>query len=361
MRVHVVDPAAYTPPYDHALCSALARAGAEVTLVTTRFPHGPVPAPDGYRVRHAFYRRPGPPGARRAARLLQHVPDLLAYGRAVRHEADVVHYQWLPLQQVDWLALPRTRPRVLTAHDVLPREASFGQRAAQKRLYAQMDAVIVHSAHGARRLREEAGVPAERIHVIPHGAFDHLAALEAGPLPDGLTRGRRPVVLFLGLIRPYKGLDVLLDAWRRLSPDAELWIAGMPRMDVAALRDASPSSVRWIPRFVSDAEVAALFRAADVAVLPYREIDQSGVLFSALAFGTPMILSDVGGFPEVAATGAADLVAAGDAGALAGALGALLADPGRRGEMAAAARAAAAGTYSWDDIARRTLEVYRSA
>jgi glycosyltransferase involved in cell wall biosynthesis len=131
-------------------------------------------------------------------------------------------------------------------------------------------------------------------------------------------------------------------------------------MDVEPLRAASPPGVRWLTRFVSDAELAALFRAADLAVLPYREIDQSGVLYTALAFGTPVLLSAVGGFPEVARTGAGELVAPGDPDALAAGLGALLRDPERRGAMAAAARRAAApdGPYGWDAIARRTFALY---
>jgi len=95
-------------------------------------------------------------------------------------------------------------------------------------------------------------------------------------------------------------------------------------------------------------------------VLPYREIDQSGVLFTALAFGKPMLLTRVGGFPEVAATGAAELVDPGDPEALAGALTSLLGDPARLERMAAASRAAAEGEYGWDDIAQRTLSLYAS-
>ena len=82
VRVHVVDPPAYTPPYDHALCGALARAGADVTLVTSAFAYGDVPQGSGYRVDHAFYARgPQTPGgrARQVARLAQHVPDMLRY------------------------------------------------------------------------------------------------------------------------------------------------------------------------------------------------------------------------------------------------------------------------------------------
>ena len=92
----------------------------------------------------------------------------------------------------------------------------------------------------------------------------------------------------------------------------------------------------------------AWFRRADLVVLPYREIDQSGVLFTALAFGKPLLLTSVGGFPEVAESGAAELVVPGDPSALHIALRRLLDDPGRREALAAAAREAAATTYSWD-------------
>jgi len=93
-------------------------------------------------------------------------------------------------------------------------------------------------------------------------------------------------------------------------------------------------------------------------VLPYREIDQSGVLFTALAFGKPLLLSDVGGFPEVAASGAARTFPAGDAAALHDVLCELLADRVALAQLAERARAAAAGTYSWREVARRTLELY---
>jgi glycosyltransferase involved in cell wall biosynthesis len=309
-------------------------------------------------VQERFYRwAPGRAGsrARFAAKLAQHVPDMLRYRRAAA-AADVVHFQWLTVQPLDVHLLPPVHPLVLTAHDVLPREPRPGQLAAQRRLYERVDAVVVHSHAGERRLHA-LGVPPERVHVIPHGAFTHLAALPEHPLPPELREVQGPIVLFFGLLRPYKGLDVLLRAWRGIA-GAELWIVGHPRMDLAALHAQAPPGVRFLPRFVTDEEAAALFRRADLAVLPYRQADQSGVLFSALAFGTPLVLSDVGGFGEVAATGAAAIVPAGDVAALYDTIAALLADPERRARMAAAGRAAAAGAYSWDAIARRTLALY---
>jgi glycosyltransferase involved in cell wall biosynthesis len=373
MRVHVVDPSAYTPPYDHALCRALAAAGAQVQLYTSHFAHGPVAPSDGYERRELFYRlaaRVPDARARRAVKLAEHVPDMLRYRRAA-NTADVVHFQWLAVQHLDGRLLPsraapsgRARPLVLTAHDVLPREARPGQRYAQRRLYERFDAVIVHSEHGRARLIEELGVEERRVHVIPHGAFQHLAVPATIAAPParggddaGLPETDAPVVLCFGLMRPYKGIDLLLQAWRGIE-NAELWIVGMARMDISALRASAPAGVRFIPRFVTDAELPAYFRRADLVVLPYREIDQSGVLFTALAFGKALLLSDVGGFPEVAATGAARTFPAGGAAALHAALRELLADPGARAALADRARAAADGPYSWDEIGRRTLALY---
>jgi len=362
VRVHVVDPSAFTPPYDHALCAALARAGVAVELFTSRFAYAAPPSADGFVVHDdAFYRwAAGAPGsrARRGAKLVQHVPDMLRYARAARG-ADVVHFQWLTVQPLDVHLLPRRRPLVLTAHDVLPREPRAGQLGAQRRLYERVDALVVHSEHGRERLVGELGLDPAKVHVIRHGAFDHLTRLAGEqPLPPELAAVTKPVVLCFGLLRPYKGIDVLLEAWRGIE-DAELWIVGMPRMPLAPLQAAAPPGVHFVPRFVADAELPAYFRRADLVVLPYREIDQSGVLFTALAFGRALLLSDVGGFPEVAATGAAELVAAGDPAALNAALTRLLGDPARRAALAAAAARAAAGPYAWDAVAARTLELYR--
>jgi glycosyltransferase involved in cell wall biosynthesis len=368
VRVHVVDPSAYTPPYDHALCSALAAAGAAVELYTSRFAYGPVPAAASYERRESFYRgatRLGGTRARRALKLAEHVPDMLRYRRAAR-SAEVVHFQWLSVQHLDAHLLPSRRsrsgarrPLVLTAHDVLPREPRPGQREAQRRLYEEFDALVVHSEHGRRRLTGELGIDPARVHAIPHGALEHLVPEPGEPVEPPPLQSEKPVVLCFGLMRPYKGIDLLLEAWEGID-GAELWIAGMPRMDVAPLRAAAPASVRFVPRFITDDELPGYFRRADLLVLPYREIDQSGVLFTALAFGKPLLLSDVGGFPEVAAAGAARTFPAGDAGALHVALSELLGDPHARATLASGARAAATGRYSWKAVARTTLALYDS-
>ena len=354
VRVHLIDPSGDVLPYDHALAAALARRGVDVELVTSRFVHGPPPVPLDYAVSESFYRlatRLGDraPRRRRAVKLAEHVPDMLRYRRRAA-SADVRHFQWLPIERIDAHLLPAARPRVLTMHNVIRREA------VDLRLARKMDAVIVHTRHGSELLGGDGNV-----HVIPHGAFEHLTHLaDERPLSPELAEVDRPVVLYFGVVRPYKGVDVLVEALRQLE-DAELWVVGRPlEVSIESLRRlAPPGRVRFVDRYVPDSELPAFFRRADVVALPHRNVDVSGVLFAGLAFGKAMVMSDVGGFREIVEDhGAGRLVPPGNPDALAAAIGDLLANPDERRRLEERAVAAAAGPYSWDRIAEQTVGVY---
>ena len=124
MRVRLVDAPAYTPPYDHALAAALARAGATVELSTARATYD-APAADGFAVREDFYRRAmareRSTRVRQAYKLAEHLPDMLRHRREGGRDVDVVHYQWLTLEALDAALLARGVPRVFTSHNVLRR------------------------------------------------------------------------------------------------------------------------------------------------------------------------------------------------------------------------------------------------
>ena len=111
VRVHVVDPSSYTPPYDHALCDALSVADTEVELFTSRFPYGAVAQPNGY-VRHEFFYRAAAGCAGWPCAHAQQASPACAghvrYRRAAQ-SADVVHFQWLPVQHLDGYLLPARR------------------------------------------------------------------------------------------------------------------------------------------------------------------------------------------------------------------------------------------------------------
>lgn len=364
MRVQVVDPAAFTPPYDHALCAALGRAGADVELLTSRFLYGSVPREPGYRVVEGFYRHASRPGAvSRVGQLqkaVEHIPDMLRHRRRAR-AFDVVHYQWLPVPHLDSRLMTSRHPRLFTAHNPIE-ENRHRDLALHRRLAHAVDATVVHSFAGRDRLRAQIGDPSPRIEVIAHGALDYFTRLaEEAPLPSALDRVAKPVILFFGLLRPYKGLETLVRAFAGVE-DAELWIVGAPRMPMAPLHELarrSAGNIRFVSRFVADAEVPAYFRRADIVVLPYTEADQSGVLFMALAFAKPIVASRVGGFGEMADLhGALHPVPPGDEGALREALQALVGDASKRERLAEAAARAAADPYSWDTVAGQTLSLY---
>jgi glycosyltransferase involved in cell wall biosynthesis len=359
MRVAVVDPPAYTPPYDHSLCAALAQRGVDVELITSRFRYGPVPKEGGYRRVERFYRRAGGSALLKAA---QHPFDMLAVASALSGDGRrPIHFQWLPIRRLDAHLVSRfPRPLVFTAHEALSQDA--------RGLVQSMDAVVVHTHSGRERLVADLGIDREDVHVIPHGAFDYLARQpEELPIDPsvGDLDGRR-VVLFFGLVRSYKGIDVLIDAFAGTPEDTVLLVVGLPRVPIGPFERLAGNlgvadRVRFVPRFVSDREVPAYFRRADLVVLPYLSIEHSGVVFTALAFGSPLVLSAVGGFVEVATEhAAARLVPPGDAGSLRTAIVELLADDEARARLAAAARAAAAGPYSWERAAELTESLYHS-
>lgn len=378
MRIVLVDPRGDSRPYDQALGDALVAQGCRVELVTSRFRHARLPPPRAVRVREPFYRLADalpaavPVRIRRLARGLEHPLDLaVLVVRLAVVRPDVVHVQWLPLRGVDrffWRLARRLGLRVVyTAHNAVARDGDEVGRATVAANVRAVDAVVVHSTAGRAQVIAY-GSDAASVSVLPHGALDAYRAVDAvapPDVPDGV-----PFVLFAGLIRPYKGLGDLLEAWpsvRRRVPEARLLILGSPlrrepETDADLERAQRLAANGVLLRLgYADADVfAGAFERADVVVLPYRAADQSGVLLTALALGRPVVVTDVGGFREtVEGAGCGLVVPPRRPEALAEALATLLADPEERRRLGEAARAAADGPYSWARIARRTIdEVY---
>src|SRR6478735_8096884 len=154
MRAVLADPPAFTPAYDHELASALARAGADVELVTSRFRFGEAPDPDGYQRRELFYPLSSRVFRRSVLRLplkvAEHPLGLAALRRA---DADVLHMQWLPAPELDAFLFRPHLPAVFTAHDLLPRRTAH-KTELWRRLFARFERVGVHSENGKETLAE---------------------------------------------------------------------------------------------------------------------------------------------------------------------------------------------------------------
>ena len=239
VRVVIADPPAYTPYYDHDLAAALATAGADVELVTSRFRFAELPAPKGYRRNELFY----PLSSRvfRRSRLRVPVKGLehpLGMFRLNRRPADVVHVQWLSSPQLDERLLRLRAPSVFTAHDLLPRRTA-SKLDLWRRLLARFDRVVVHSERGRERLAE-LGVDA-RVIPLP------ISASNVERRDDGRT------LLFAGTIRPYKGLPDALEVVRRIEDCAPARRRRPERAHRATRRQGRvaarlPAAVRARPR-----------------------------------------------------------------------------------------------------------------
>jgi glycosyltransferase involved in cell wall biosynthesis len=348
MRVLLADPPAFTPTYDHALASALARAGAEVELVTSRFRYGEPPAPDGYVRSELFYPLSSRIFKRSPLRLpLKVLEHPLGLAALRRHHADVLHLQWLAAPELDARFFHPHVPAVFTAHDLLPRRTA--KRAELwRRLLGRFERIVVHSESGRDTLAG-LGVDAARLRVVPHPVFPS----DPPRTDDGRT------VLCFGVIRPYKGLGDAIAAVRRAG-DARLLVAGDPLEPLEPYRAAAAGlDVEWRLGYLPQAEVDHAFGDATIAVFPYRpELDQSGALLRALGAGVPAVAYDVGGVAEpVRRFGAGRVVSPGDVEALAAAVHELLTDADAL-ELARAGARRAREELTWDAAARAHLAIY---
>jgi glycosyltransferase involved in cell wall biosynthesis len=360
VRIALLDPPSFTAPYDHELAAALARRGHDVTLLTSPFTHGDAPVARGYRREEVFLplssrlvRRAPRSRLRLPLKGLEYGPSVLRLLRHLRSlRPDVVHVQWLaiPRYDVHWVHLLH-RPTVFTAHDVLPRQQRNVR--AWGEVLAAVDRVIVQSERAVEQLAAF-GVPRDRLVRIAHPVF---------PGPESSAPAGR-TLLFFGLLREYKGLDVVLRALPSI-PDARLVVAGDVVEPAVAERARSlarelgvEERVEWQLRFVGGQEVAALMERSTLVVLPYRKIDSSGVLATALGHGRPAVVTDVGGLPDaIREFGAGLVVPPEDPAALAAACVELL-EPSA---LATAYRGteAARRALTWDAAADQHERVYQ--
>ncbi len=288
---------------------------------------------------------------------------------------EVVHAQWwswfLAPAYVVVLTLARLRGKriVITVHNVRPHETARWKRWLNQVVIGRAHRIIVHSERNVGELAD-AGVDPGSISVIAMG-------VAVRPESGGITRadarrdlGLPPdagVALFFGNIRPYKGVDVLLEATalaRASIPDLRVIIAGElwdgctdPRERVRSLGIESQVLTRI--GYAPDAEAARMFAAADVVVLPYVNFAaQSAVGAMTLSYARPLLVSDVGGLPDLVRDERV-VVPPGDPHALAGALVRVLTDDALRAKLEADARLVRA-ELGWGRIAEATAEIYAS-
>ena len=389
IRVVMLDLLSMVPYYTGHLSAGLRGAeGVQVTLASITYRHDP-----------QFFRRQGlsndpglldltsrlrraPEAVRLALKMLEYLVNLGALLiRFVVSRPDLIHVQFLPLAGYGFpverwfLRLVRMLgiKVVYTVHNLLPQDSGERYRASYRRTYELADRLICHDAQTATRLAREFAVMPERIQTIPHGP---LFEQEAGaPVEQARARlgfaADQCVVLWQGILRPYKGISFLLQAWSQVcvnDPRSRLAIVGTGDSDLVQAVEHEVSSlgvesrVRLELRFVPVQELADFYQAADILVYPYSEITTSGALMTGILRGKAIIASALPAFEQILRHGETGLlVRYGDIDALASSLLRLIRDPGFRRGLCERLCESQARAPRWADIARRTCECYRAA
>lgn len=358
--------------YNYFLCRALYQQEVSLLSISPRekekyftqnaFPVRPILFP------HYHFRSPWLKGIVYVSSLI------LFFIQVLKEKPDLVHWHELKIYSLEYMLLKYFKKQkiklVLSAHDVLHPEKQVITPYLVK-LYHIFDAIIAHTEDSRNILQTIFQVPSEKIQVIPHGEYSGIAQRmekeearnQLGILPHV------PVILFFGYIRPYKGLDILLHAFAQVQkslPNAILLIAGETKEPFKKYEELIEQlgighAVKFFIGYVPLEKVPVFFSSADIVVLPYRHIYQSGVVHLAFGFQKPVIVTQVGGLAETVEHGKTGFVVPPEnPQALAKAIVEAFSNPRRLEEMGKSAYQKSQEGLSWTRIAERTMAVYRS-
>ena len=384
-RVFMMDLWATVPYYTAYLSRALLQEHVDLTvgsisyyLDPTCFSRRGIKLHPGFLDVVGKFRLPRLP--RRILKLLESILNLSALTvRFLISPPEIIHVQFLPMLlsrlplDLWFVQLCRRRGSkiVLTVHDLLPHDTGEAHKQAFGDLYQMVDGIICHSDSIKTRLEKEFNVPKEKIAVIPHGPFFYdlpATNFEQTVRSFGLEPGKL-LVLWQGIIFPYKGIDLLLNAWQKVeahNEDVCLLIVGTgsPEISEQIREQISHLGLKLVKlhlRFISSEELVALYRAADVVVYPYRAITTSGALATGLALGKTILASDLPVFRELLTDRKnALLVDPQNSAALAAGLIELSDNFPLRQRLAASVQAMDFGDQSWLFIGKKTVEAYEN-
>jgi glycosyltransferase involved in cell wall biosynthesis len=380
------DPGNFTPHYVENLCRALAGLDLQVELITSSplfeqsGPISPFPVENRFfkimeGARQGFFRRHAT--VRRALKLLGYPFGLWRTWRALKlQQPGILHVQWALVPWLDALLIRKLRSQgwrvVYTAHEVVAELEQPFRRWMYRRIYREVDALIVHTPGLAKKLSDDSGDLLREVRVIPEG----ISTFPLSPNVDQSVARRAlgldpsgPLLLFFGMIKRYKGLECLLRAWPRVKqefPNARLLIAGEAMVPmrpfhrlIGALKieDSVVLRAGYVPR----SEAQYFFSAADAVVLPYLRISTSSIVPMAYRYGRPVIATSVGGLPEIVRDGETGyLVPPCSEAPLSEAICRGFRDPESLNAMGTRGRQWFETQRAWDAIAKQTSDLYCS-
>lgn len=293
----------------------------------------------------------------------------------------LVHLEWLPLvtrngfKRVEVCFLKIWKKKnikiIYTVHNLLPHDTENKYYSNYYNVYKLCDQLICHTKFTASRLHESFGIDKSKINIIPHGPmFNSSINIEKNTARKVLNLPNKNTILLLGFIRPYKGIEFLLEVVKKIideyGKNINLIIVGDGKEEYIneILKKESELGIKDNItnrfEFIKSIEVQLYHYASDIIVFPYKNIDQSGALYTAMATKRPIIASDVGGFREVIKDGINGyLVKYGDVEGFKERIIKLFEDENKAKMFVLNNIELLNSKYSWKEIARKTLEVYK--
>ncbi len=359
--------------YDFSLAEGLVNFGTEVTVYTCD--KTAVPLGLQFEVKRSFKKIWGNENkVLRAGRftfcLFRTLLD------ASRQRVELVHFHFFHYTKMELLCVLLARlfgfKIVITAHDVESFAGKYSQKGARQ-IFAGVDRVIAHNRVSQKELLHQTGLTKETIAIIPHG--NYLNAIPVSPSPAEARMRlnlelKSPVLLFFGQIKEVKGLDVLLQALPAVVskfPTLKLLVAGkvwkddFSKYDRIIQENDLRQHVELHIRYIPDQNVATFYRSADLVVLPYRKIYQSGVLLMAMSYGVPVLTSALEGMVEIVNDGVNGFVFEdGNVEKLSLRLVDLLSNPISAKKVALQGKSFVQEHHSWDHVGRETVALYAS-
>ena len=229
-----------------------------------------------------------------------------------KERPDILHLQWIRVPIIDNLLMhyfQKYTKVILTLHNTTLNHGDHSSYVAKilslgfERALKKTTRIILHTNYSKDKFLKGFPSFSDKADIIPHGLLKFPSLSEDNII--NYDFGNKTVLLFFGNFNKYKGLDVLIEAMQYLrEEEVTLVIAGRPQIPLEPLLDLSKEldvsdKIIWYPHFIDEKYVSEFFQHAHVIILPHRNIDQSGVLATAVYYEKPIIASRIGGFLEV--------------------------------------------------------------
>lgn len=296
--------------------------------------------------------------------------------KAISEHFDVVHVQWFQFSPVDYYYLKKLKKCgikvVVSVHDILPFNEKNYDMPFHKKIYGLCNQIIVQAETNIKRFDELFPEDSNKVTFIPHGHFLDFAD------KHGMEEARKhlnipqdkTVLLFFGQIKKVKGVGVLLEAFGKLikkRDDLYLVVAGSvwkddfgPYQEIIDHYKLTDSQLKADIRFIPDDEIGYYYSACDIAVMPYLDVYQSGVIQLVYAYGKPAVATAIAPFMEIVEDGATGyLCQPNSVDSLAESIERAVAEKDCFASLGEAGRQKIAAKYSWDDIAAKVTELYK--